>query len=1272
MSELREELLGSTINKKRIIGVALVAILLISVFGFSVVLTSLLFGSQRPFPSKEKRETDYEVVEKIAPPFPLDFLTELMQYLTPEQLADLAGDIDPQDLADLIENMMDGDIDNLDLSLFSQALLPLLFGAAGLIEKFRIYDYNSVNDMTDALWRFESFDEYTGSQWISTANAFPTNFLSNGEYFSQYSTQDIVQIKLPLSTNIGQNLMGLPILFPTPFILEDSIDAPNLVPGSETLTKDDFNNTAVNLEFTSAESVNMTFELFGSDLPSEQDINNSAVLVSGLQSPTYTNILNQFIQFPPDFNSYYTSQPNFQIHYDALDLIIDSTTDNAFVVADKIRNYLQSNFNFPVSPDEYQSTPEGRDTVDWFLEQGKGVYSDFVSAFCVFSRSFGVASRFVDGFRTADLLNPLNPVEEIFDQDEGKDAIIIRYKNIYNWAEVYVPTDIDGDGMWIQFEVPPGAGGIPIPGDFAITVNSNFTTGSRGQVANLSAVLTSGTNQSVDSKVITFTDYTYGGILGNNLTDINGITSILININSSQVVGPHLIVATYGSAFNWTTYTVYGDIDVNLTSVSPTMINRSISNSTRIQGYVNDPIANQRVKNATLEFVLLDKGTNNKIGFPFDISLINADENGDFDGTVNVNPWVSKGNYEIRVDFNGSWNLLPLAFGIMNDSSNRIDFNVTDEAVYYLLFYINDIEANNYESPTVTRYSTLKLKAVLLNETGDPVQGEIIEFYDYSRSIFIGSNTTNVNGITTFDYYIDNSVAGPNLLYSKFDKSLNFSYFILDAPISINLNMWPLNREISKGPTDRIFYIQGYLNDTDNSKPIKYGEISIHMFDENSSEVFNWILEAGSFQTNEYGEIYAEFSVDSFTITKNYTFQVWFNGTFYYPTPIPYIFNLIAYSNFSSYSNADYQLKVYDPAEVIIIFQIEGNHRSLSYNDGNPPATYNLGNFANFEVWINQSGSYAPNGSIVRLRDKYTNAILGIEYTYTGAESGYHQFLINTNSPALHAGLHYIEVEYENNTIIYPYNSTYIIINETVGVSSISNNYVILRDNDIFTISGIVSDISEDLRGLQVEIVLLDSSLSDVSYLLNLFDPKTKIINEDGSYSFSSAIFQVCPQGEYKILINFTGRMTHTDGPLSITLTNLYMISSNSSLLAINITAGTQLISLSYSLKYDPFPGNWTNGDTLYVLGNLTWDNNTAITGVIINVTIIDKTDGTIVVYNDVVVTDFFGGFNVSIYIDENDSWPSLKSDAEIRVSFNPIIHGMDYVEPDEESIFPP
>jgi hypothetical protein len=1252
MSDIREELLDAGINKKRVIGVILVALLLVSVFAFSTFFISLLFGTRRLNPNREKAGEDYEDAELTKPPYPFDedFLRDLFDDLSEEEL---------QEVLEMLEEMMDSSIDDLDLSDFSEALLALLGSQAAQQEVFRVYDYDSFVNMTNKLWRYECFDEFTGDQWHSTAATTIHDFFTYGEYFSPpyNGLYDIIQLKMPLSPQMGPNSMVIPSFFPTPFIMEGSVTANNLDPGSIVLHKTDFNCTTLDLSFTSEDPVNMSYELFGLNLPSNEDINNSAV--EAQYTPIF--IKNKYLQLPPSIDTYINTHPYFKTHYDVLDSIIEDD-DQSFVVANKIRNYLQSNFSVDYNALLNDPPDDGEDIVEWFCEHGEGLWPEFTSAFCAFTRAFNVSSRFVDGFNS--LL-----IEENYDFSEGKNYFAIKYLNIYNWAEIYVPTSISGEGMWVQMDViydSFGEGGSPMS-NYNIEVYSNFTAGYRGQWANLTAVLNS-TTGSVDNKEIIFTDLSSGVQLGTAFTDPNGTASILVNVNDSFVVGPHAIMASYSLAYNFTYFMVYGDIEVNLLSVNPTSINRSISNTTNIQGYVYDPIANQRVVNATVEFVLLQKGTENKIMSPFDITYTMSDDNGDFNEIVNVNSWVQKGQYDIRVDFNGSsqW---PIPWGIMNDSSSRIGFNITEETTWDLLFYINNIEADNYESPMVPRYTTLKLKAIAINETGDPVQGELIEFYDYSSNLFIGSNITDINGITTLNYYIDTNTAGPNLLYALSGPRINYSYFVLNAPISLNLDIWPQNREISKGPTDRTFFIHGYLNDTDNLKPIKTGGISIHLFDGGIEIPNALVLESGSYLTNQYGEISAEFSVDSFVSTGNFTLEVWFNGTFFHPPPNPHNFFLFSVSNFSIAVNANYQLRVYDPNQVDIIFKIEGNHRSLIYSDLNPPETYSLWEIANFEVWINQSGTYAPSGSIVRLRDIYTNSILGT-YTYNGTEGGYHQFLINTGSSALHAGLHYIEVEYEN-LGIFRYNSTYIIINETVSISGISNDYVILRDNDVFTITGKIFDGVEDLRGLQVEIILLDSSLSDVSYNLDLLDPKTRFIDDNGDYSFSSSIFQSCPQGEYHIIINFTGRIQHSDGILFISMTNPYMISSNSSLITVDITAGTQITDLAYSLKYDPLPAFWVDGDTLYVWGNLKWDNETVISGVRINVTIIDETTGAVVAYNDTVFTDLSGGFNVSIFIDENDPWPSLKIDVEIRVSFDPIINGMNYVESDEESIFP-
>ncbi len=71
MSELREEILGAGVNKKKAIGVVLIAILLISTFAYSVYFISFLFGSQRPSPNKNYEDTPYEDADLAVPPLPL-------------------------------------------------------------------------------------------------------------------------------------------------------------------------------------------------------------------------------------------------------------------------------------------------------------------------------------------------------------------------------------------------------------------------------------------------------------------------------------------------------------------------------------------------------------------------------------------------------------------------------------------------------------------------------------------------------------------------------------------------------------------------------------------------------------------------------------------------------------------------------------------------------------------------------------------------------------------------------------------------------------------------------------------------------------------------------------------------------------------------------------------------------------------------------------------------------------------------------------------------
>ncbi|MFX1489947.1 MAG: transglutaminase-like domain-containing protein, partial [Promethearchaeota archaeon] len=400
----------------------------------------------------------YETVSPLPIPLPFDqdFWQELLSYLDPE---------DVPTLLDTLVNMFDSDVDDLDLGNFSQSILSLLYTGAGELELFRVYNYASIVNMSDTLWKYECFDQYMGDGWKSTSSSDNYDFYPYAEYYSKYFPDlDLLKLKMLISPQIGRNSMVIPSLFPTPFIMENSISAPTLEPESTQLSATEQNCTTVDLNFTSDVDVNMTYELFGLNLPLEEEINQIAL--SGIYTPSF--IKNKYLQLPPTIEIYKNNNPYFKNHWDILNASI-SDNDNAFQVASKIRNYLQTYFSFPTNLDDYSPAPDGRDIVDWFCESEQGVWSDFASAFCVFTRSFGVVSRFVNGFNS-------KLVEEFYDSEEGKVGFAIKYKNLYNWAEIYVPTDISGDGKWIQMDMFEESSGFEGNYNLSVIVDKSIVT----------------------------------------------------------------------------------------------------------------------------------------------------------------------------------------------------------------------------------------------------------------------------------------------------------------------------------------------------------------------------------------------------------------------------------------------------------------------------------------------------------------------------------------------------------------------------------------------------------------------------------------------------------------------------------------------------------------------------------------------------------------------------------------------------------------------------
>jgi len=748
MSEFREDLLVSSIDKKRVVKIILVAVLLITAFAFSIILSSLIFDTQRPYPSDQLSEAEEETgITLTLPPFPYNLSDFQDMNLTQDQL---------DSLLDALQDMFDGDIDDLDLGNFSQSQLALM---ASEVEVFRVFNYADFNTMSNKLWKYECFDDYTGDRWQSTAASQIYDFYTYGDHATYHWDKEILRIKTPLTPSIGINSMVIPSLFHTPFIMEGSIwDNFGNIDWSNppVLYKDDFNSSILDVYFNTDVDVNMSYDIFGLNIPSNDQINSSAIHASYTPLP----IQNKFLQLPPTVQAYLSNNPFVYTHYLALNSTI-LPNDNAFMVANKIRNYLQFYFSLPADPDTYTSAPLGRDTVDYFCETQEGMWVEFASAFVIFARIFGVSSRFVDGFNSIG-------IQEIWDNQDFQNTFAIKYKNIYNWAEIFVPTDISCAGDWVQMDVlldSYGVGGNPWSDpwsstNFSLTVNANFTSGFRNnQFANITATLTLNSTP-VQNSTITFTDHPDyripTNIIGQAVTDINGQASILIPIDDAQTVGFHVISAIYNAqTMNTTNYIVYGDVQLNLVNVNPEEVNISISTQTNVQGYVIDPLTNQNVVGATVEFLLLNKGTNLRVGAPpFDIIYVDTDSNGDFNALINVDPSVLVGQYDMRVDFNGSFYGFPFAMGIMNGSSNIMDFNVTKGAVKKLWFYIDGVPSSIATSPTITRFSSIKLKAYVLNETNAPLANQNVEFYDYRTGSFITSNTTNPQGYATHDYVV--------------------------------------------------------------------------------------------------------------------------------------------------------------------------------------------------------------------------------------------------------------------------------------------------------------------------------------------------------------------------------------------------------------------------------------------------------------------------------------------------------------------------------------
>ncbi|MFX1323905.1 MAG: carboxypeptidase-like regulatory domain-containing protein, partial [Promethearchaeota archaeon] len=778
--------------------------------------------------------------------------------------------------------------------------------------------------------------------------------------------------------------------------------------------------------------------------------------------------------------------------------------------------------------------------------------------------------------------------------------------------------------------------------------NPDLPSINRYDTLNLSArVILEGFGPVPNSRVY-FHDYSRGGIeIGSAISNPQGFASISYFIDDYNVAGPNLLYSRIGPSLNYSYFVLNEEPTIHaISGPTPRVINRTGSGATQfnIKGNITDSITTSRpISYSEITLKLIRGGTDySSYLWPVEGYPYQTDSTGAFDLTFGVAPNTPPGNYTLRLDFNGTVNLMsypyPNFFNLPNfNTSTSFNYELQIEADSSILFWIDGYPSDDAYNPIITRNGVLNL-TTYIHQGGTPVvDGEWVYFYDITQgNLFIGADQTTGGYAQVFYATNWNTTAGPHLIYTTWSNKYNFSYYILDAPININLDKCPEPKEINRsGSVGRNFVIHGYLNDSSNGNHIRNSQIEVRLYDGPTDVSFN-LNEPRFVQLGGTGEIDLTFSVSPSTPAKNYTIMVLLNGIFIYTNPLyPQFFNLNFLSNMTDFANGFFDLKVLDPDDVAIYFFIDTNPTLSFYSDLQPPERYNRGNVINFSVYITQSG-IPVNFGTVSFTDVFTGDPLGTQPIISGFAS------ILADSTTWHAGLHRIRTQWTGSAA---FNTTYIIINETFSIFRSIDKTSILRNIDSFSVLGTLQEGGELLRGLTVNLILLDDSFSDVSgYLLGT---RTLTIDNFGAYQFDNSIDIACPQGQYYLRIDFNGTI---DAP-GIFL-NDYLIHNSSLLIAIDIIAGT---SLNGNYETNIVKDDWYFGDECYVYGYLNWDNGTTMTGIEINVTIRDGNGDILATQTG--FTDGIGFFNftftVGDWLDDTEVWVYFF--AEDTDNFGPI-----------------
>ena len=1087
MSERRKAITPEGSPVKKVLLVILIAIILFGVYLASTALFGFLFGRRAP-PSDELANATQEDVEL----YDLSFnLFDLMALLNPEDLLQYADE-------------------------------PV----------FYIEDYNPFDESW--LWKFSVMDEYrTDGSWSqSVSGVSPTQFSQWYEYNNYYSDRDMLKIKMPIDATSGKSSLVIPSLFPTPHIM----DRPWVEPGdrsfdqySTLLYKDIFDVASLELNFYSDYSGNLTYELFGQAVMRPDELNQSAIH----ETYTPTSIKDQYYQLPDPggIPGYIQNHPNVKTHYDALDTIINYS-DNTYVKANKIRNYLQTNFDVDIYP-PFDRPSQGEDVVEWFCGTKSGIFSDFAAAFTVFARAFGIASRYVDGFNSRYTTEEYNPMNDNYYR-------IIKRLNLYSWSEIYVPLAVDGSGVWaemdILFESFGGGNPLTFEGMELIVYTNSTAPVVRGNDVEITAEISlNGVPQ--EGVNITFEDVTENiPNLGQAITDNQGACSIIINIDTNTVVGPHLIQASTGLTRNFTIYFLDAPIVVNLSSVLPNYVDKTYIDFTNIIGKLIDPANGKGVANGEVEYILLDS-LNNRILGAFAPTFIYTDINGEFNTLVRVNDNVPSGNYSVRVDFNGSFNInvpllsnpIPFYYPLLNSSSSTLPLDIMNPSALSLDLYINGIANDDFDNPIVNRYDWVELKAILYSIASGFIQGEEIIFYDITQgtpgnSSEIGRSWTDFNGEAIYWYNLDfDKIAGPHLIAVEYGSMYNYSYFILNERVKINLNPpRPVPNIINRTDEgDYMFNINGSIVDDTNNKPLKHAIIIVKLlrgFQDYTPNLQPIFPSMNPFYCGESGTFDLNFNVNDAILPGNYSIRVDFNGTFDYTGQVYSHFYNLPYINTSTSTQID--LKIEAPDIFIFNFWINGTPSS-EYEQPVVKRNQDL----NLTVFL-QSGTDPVVGELVEFYDlTNNNSLIGVKITDL---NGYANISYDLDSISLAAGPHLI---YARSVSFNNY--SYFILNESIYVDLISGPTppIVNRSGSSGTSFNLHGYVRDRLNDLPIKNCWINFRMFEGPQYRDYLNIDYYNCGSSGEFNVDFDVDDITPAINYTLRIEFEGVFNYLTSP---------------------------------------------------------------------------------------------------------------------------------------------